>query len=176
MSIIKKTNIIIHRNTKTLSEINYGKISPHNSDLFNQNKNNRSYSLKTKKHYNNSEKLLTELLDEINKNSLNEFYKSSNSIFKKTIDELNLKFYLETEKYLNNKINKEKTENLLFIILFKQINVYIEEIKRLNLYILKNKYQPQNVIKRTDNLIKYSKDFEIKEQIIKTLKLSKKNL
>ena len=176
MSIIKNTNIIIHRNTKTLSEINYNKISPHNSDLFNQSKNNRSYSLKTKKNYNNSEKLLTELLDEINKNSLNEFYKSSNSIFKKTIDELNLKFYLETEKYLNNKINKEKTENLLFIILFKQINVYIEEIKRLNLYILKNKYQPQNVIKRTDNLIKYSKDFEIKEQIIKTLKLSKKNL
>ena len=178
MSIIKNINIL-HRNTKTLSDINYNKISPHNSDLFDKRTNFRSYSLMPKKNYIkniNSENILTDLLDEINKNSLNSFYKSSDSLFKKTIDELNLKFYLETEKFLSNQINKEKTQNLLFIILFKQINVYIEEIKRLNIYILKNKYQPQNVIQRTDNLLKHSKDFEIKEQIIKTLKISNKNL
>ena len=46
---------------------------------------------------------ISNLLDNLNKNSLNLFYQNSTSIFKKKIDELNLKFYLETEKYLSNK-------------------------------------------------------------------------
>ena len=46
---------------------------------------------------------ISNLLDNLNKNSLNVFYQNSTSIFKKKIDELNLKFYLETEKYLSNK-------------------------------------------------------------------------
>ena len=43
---------------------------------------------------------ISNLLDNLNKNSLNLFYQNSTLIFKKKIDELNLKFYLETEKYL----------------------------------------------------------------------------
>ena len=45
--------------------------------------------------------LLSRILDTINSNSLSIFYPDSNSDFKKKIDSLNLKFYLETEKYLS---------------------------------------------------------------------------
>ena len=72
--------------------------------------------------------LLSKILDTINNNSLNVFYPDSNNEFKKKIDSLNLEFYLETEKFLSNKNPSEKCQTSLFIILFKQINIYIEEI------------------------------------------------
>ena len=121
----------------------------------------------------NPNEVLSELLDNLNKNSLNIFYRESSSIFKKKIDDLNLKFYLETEKYLSNQCKQEKTESSLFIILFKQIKTYIEEIERLNLIILEKKYEPRNTIERTDEILKKQKDFEINQQLIKTLKDSK---
>ena len=121
----------------------------------------------------NSNEVLSELLDNLDKNSLNIFYKDSSCPFKRKIDELNLKFYLETEKYLCNKTKIEKTQSSLFIILFKQIKIYIEEIERLNLIILEKKYEPRNTIERTDEILKKQKDFEINQQLIKTLKDSK---
>ena len=121
----------------------------------------------------NSNEVLSELLDNLDKNSLNIFYKDSSCPFKRKIDELNLKFYLETEKYLCNKTKIEKTQSSLFIILFKQIKIYIEEIERLNLIILEKKYDPRNTIERTDEILKKQKDFEINQQLIKTLKDSK---
>ena len=84
-----------------------------------------------------------------------------------------MRFYLETEKYLSNQNKQEKTQSSLFIILFKQIKVYIEEIERLNLIILQRKYEPRNIIERTDEILKKQKDLETKEQLIKTLKDSK---
>ena len=99
--------------------------------------------------------VLAELLDNLNKNSLNIFYRDSSSNFKRKIDELNLKFYLETEKYLSNQNKPEKTQSSLFIILFKQIKIYIEEIERLNLIILEKKYEPRNTIERTDEILKF---------------------
>ena len=117
--------------------------------------------------------VLAELLDNLNKNSLNIFYRDSSSNFKRKIDELNLKFYLETEKYLSNQNKPEKTQSSLFIILFKQIKIYIEEIERLNLIILEKKYEPRNTIERTDEILKKQKNFEINQQLIKTLKDSK---
>ena len=39
---------------------------------------------------------ISNLLDSLNKNSLNVFYQNTSHSFKKKIDELNLKFYLET--------------------------------------------------------------------------------
>ena len=121
----------------------------------------------------NSNEIISNLLDNLNKNSLNIFYRDSSSIFKKKIDDLNLRFYLETEKYLSNQNKQEKTQSSLFIILFKQIKVYIEEIERLNLIILQRKYEPRNIIERTDEILKKQKDLETKEQLIKTLKDSK---
>ncbi len=120
--------------------------------------------------------LLSKILDTINSNSLNIFYPDSNSDFKKKIDSLNLKFYLETEKYLSNKNRSEKCQTSLFIILFKQINIYIEEIERLNLIIIKRKYDPKKIIERTDELIKKQNEFLTKEKLIKTLKKSKLNM
>ena len=116
---------------------------------------------------------ISNLLDNLNKNSLNLFYQNSTSTFKKKIDELNLKFYLETEKYLSNKKKDFNCQNALFIILFKQISLYIEEIERLNLLIQERKFEPKNIKERTDEIIKKSKEFETKELLIKTLKDSK---
>ena len=123
-----------------------------------------------------SNELLSKILDAINSNSLNIFYSDSNSDFKKKIDSLNLKFYLETEKYLSNKNRSEKCQTSLFIILFKQINIYIEEIERLNLIIIKGKYDPKKIIERTDQIIKKQNEFLTKEKLIKTLKESKSNI
>ena len=120
--------------------------------------------------------ILCNLLDNLNKNSLNIFYKESNSEFKRKIDDLNLKFYLETEKFLSNPNKQEKTQSSLFIILFKQINLYIEEIERLNLIILEKKYEPKFTIESTDEIIKKQKNLEINQQLIKTLKDSKSSI
>ena len=119
---------------------------------------------------------ISNLLDNLNKNSLNVFYQNSTSIFKKKIDELNLKFYLETEKYLSNKKTNFNCQNALFIILFKQISLYIDEIQRLNVLIQEKKFDPRNIKERTEEIIKKSKEFETKEQLIKTLKESKANI
>ena len=146
---------------------------------------NKNLSKQEKKIYNtdikeikdeSSNELLSKILDTINSNSLNVFYPDSNSDFKKKIDSLNLKFYLETEKYLSNKNRTEKCQTSLFIILFKQINIYIEEIERLNLIIIKRKYDPKKIIERTDEIIKKQNEFLIKEKIIKALKESKSNM
>ena len=120
--------------------------------------------------------LLSRILDTINKNSLNSFYPDSNSEFKKKIDSLNLEFYLETEKYLSNKNHSEKCQTSLFIILFKQINIYIDEIRRLNLILIEKRYDPIKIIERTDKIIKKQKEFIVKENLIKALKESKSNM
>ena len=123
----------------------------------------------------NSNEVVGKILDTISKNSLSIFY-DSESEFKNKIDSLNLKFYLETEKYLCNQNKKVKTQTSLFIILFKQINIYIEEIQRLNMIILTKKYKPENIIKRTDELNQKQKEFQIQENIIKALKKSQFNM
>ena len=122
------------------------------------------------------DELLSKILDTINTNSLNVFYPDSNNEFKKKIDSLNLEFYLETEKFLTNKNHSEKCQTSLFIILFKQINIYIEEIERLNLIIMKKKYDPKKIIERTDEIIKKQNEFLTKENLIKALKDSKSNM
>ena len=120
--------------------------------------------------------LLSKILDTINNNSLNVFYPDSNNEFKKKIDSLNLEFYLETEKFLSNKNPSEKCQTSLFIILFKQINIYIEEIGRLNLMLMEKRYDPKKIIERTDEIIKKQNEFITKENLIKALKDSKSNM
>ena len=111
----------------------------------------------------------------LNKNSLSAFYEPD-SEFKNKIDSLNLKFYLETKKYISNQNKKVKTQISLFIILFKQIITYIKEIERLNLIIIQKKYDPENIIKRTDDITKKQKELQTKEEIINVLKKSQSNL
>ena len=142
-------------------------------DLNNNNKTSLTNSLDSIDE--NSNEVVAKILDTINKNSLSIFY-DSESEFKNKIDSLNLKFYLETEKYLCNQNKKVNTQTSLFIILFKQINIYIEEIQRLNLILLTKKYKPENIIKRTDELTQKKKEFQTKEDIIKALKTSQFNM
>ena len=123
----------------------------------------------------NAPQVVSKILDNINKNSLSAFYEPD-SEFKNKMGTLNLKFYLETEKYLSNQKQKIKTQTSLFIILFKQIIIYIKEIERLNLIIIQKKYEPENIIKRTDDIAQKQKEFQTKEDIINVLKKSQSNL
>lgn len=73
--------------------------------------------------------------DNLNINNLNSYYNPSENSFKKKIDKLNQKFYLETDKFIFNKAEYEKAKDSLFIVLFKEIGLYIEEIEKLNVKI-----------------------------------------
>ena len=121
------------------------------------------------------ENTICSLIDLISDNDLNFFYQDNNtSNFKHNIDQLNLKFYLETEKILSSEGNYNN--NKLFLILFKQINLYIKEIERLN-SILINQAKEPNFLKKKMVIISQKKDnFETKELLIQTLKNSLKSL
>ena len=128
----------------------------------------------------NPNETLSNIIDAINENNLNAFYEDDNNNFKRNIDQLNLKFYLETEKIIksskinkcNNNNNEVFNSNKLFLILFKQINLYISEIERLNAIILDSKRDPHSISKKLSVINRQKSDFEVKEQIIKTLKFS----
>ena len=164
------------------SKINTNKSYPENTkiNLLKENiSTNNIYNTSSSNSFDNIDEnpnqVVSKILDNINKNSLSSFY-DSDSVFKNKIDSLNLKFYLETEKYLCNQNKKIKTQTSLFIILFKQIIIYIEEIERLNLIIIQKKYKPENIIKRTDDITQKQKEFQTKEDIINALKKSQSNM
>ncbi len=76
------------------------------------------------------EKNKLNLLESINTNTINNL--NIKEDLKKKVEKLNFKFYLETDKFLNLKSELDKTQDNLFLILFKQISLYIDEIDRLN--------------------------------------------
>ena len=117
---------------------------------------------------------ISNLIDIINDNNLNIFYENSESNFKHNIDQLNLKFYLETEKILSpsNKVDQSENQTKLLLILFKQINLYIKEIERLNTVIIQMSKDPQCLKKRMAIISRQKDTFEMKEQIIHSLKNS----
>ena len=168
---IKSCNRTKPENNKILIKISNKKF-PEFSSKKNNNNMNDPYEESDQSPF----ELLSKILDTINNNSLNVFYPDSNNEFKKKIDSLNLEFYLETEKFLSNKNHSEKCQTSLFIILFKQINIYIEEIGRLNLMLIQKRYDPKKIIERTDEIIKKQNEFITKENLIKALKDSKTNM
>ena len=132
---------------------------------------------------NDSEKIdelnFIKTIDDMKQNVL-DYYYDKNSAFKQKIDNLNLKFYLETEKYLNNSKKNDNNRNQklqanLFIILFQQINVFIEEIERLNKIILDNKYKKEQILLRTTELNEKKNDILLKDNLIQSLKQSNTN-
>ena len=155
-----------------------------NNNTKNKNGMENKGNDKEKKNANMAEEKFDEFnfgktIEEMNQNILDLYYDKSSS-FKKKIDELNLKFYLETEKYLNNnKINdyarNQKLQANLFIILFKQINIFIEEIERLNKIILDNKYKKEKIMQRTNELNEKKQNILIKDNLIQSLKKSNTN-
>ena len=122
------------------------------------------------------------IIDLINDNNLNLIYKDDTNNFKRNIDQLNLKFYLETEKIMSSNPNSSKEENYLFnsnklfLILFKQINLYVKEIERLNSIIINSAKTTDTMKKRIEIFLRKQKDFETKEKIIQTLKNSVSSL
>ena len=124
---------------------------------------------------------LSNLIDNINiNNNANSFYKED-SLFKKRLEKLNYKFYTETEKYLNNKLEVESSQDQLFVILFKQISLYMEENERLN-QLLKEKSDTDKHFNKDDvSLIisqfhKKERDKLATQQTINYLKASNINL
>ena len=144
-----------------------------NASLYNKIVNNKNNNDQT-----DQNSTLSNIIDVINENNLNIFYDNDTSNFKHNIDQLSLKFYLETEKIISSNNIKEKniSSNKLFIILFKQINLYISEIERLNTIILKSKRDPGSIAKKLAVMDRQKTDFETKEQIIQTLKYANKTL
>ena len=121
-------------------------------------------------------------IDDMKQHILDLYY-DNNSIFKNKIDNLNLQFYLETEKYLNYNKNNENNDIIrsqklqanLFMILFKQINILIEEIERLNKIIRDSKYKKETIVKRTNELNEKKHNILIKDNLIQSLKQTNNN-
>ena len=146
----------------------------------NKEKNNKTINVlfENDKKESQTQNAICNIIDVINDNNLNVYYQDNSSNFKHNIDQLNLKFYLETEKILsqNNNLDIKECQNKLFLILFKQINLYIKEIERLNNIILENNHNPEYIQKKMSILSRKKDNFEEKELIIQTLKNSNKNL
>ena len=123
-----------------------------------------------------TENTICKLIDTINENNLNFFYKDNISNFKYNIDQLNLQFYLETEKILSSNNTSCHNENKLFLILFKQINLYIKEIERLNTILIDQAKEPNSLKKKMVIINQKKNDLETKEMLIQTLKNSIKSL
>jgi hypothetical protein len=112
--------------------------------------NTNQYDINIENQLNDNLKIqntICNLIDVINDNNLNFYYQDNKSSFKYNIDQLNLKFYLETEKILSSIDKKIYNENKLFLILFKQITLYIKEIERLNSVLIGQSKDP-NFLKK----------------------------
>lgn len=122
---------------------------------------------------------LISLIDSINLTNLNEYYDHKTDIlFKKRIDKLNVKFYLETEKCMDARTHEEieKSHDKLFLILFKQISLYIEEIERLNKFIISLPEPSVNDQTKTDDTELKRKDSDMYQNTINNLKNQNKVL
>ena len=189
-----KKNLILHQKSKSINSnltlkdiVSNNALFPGNiqpNDYFNYY-NDVKLNTKTNNTNEESQKINKEIQTNHNinntiedkKQNVLDIYYDKNSSFKNKIDNLNLEFYLETEKYLNynktnDKLRCQKLQANLFIILFKQINIFIEEIERLNKLIIENKYKKETIVKRTNELNEKKHNILIKDNYIKSLKQS----
>ena len=115
------------------------------------------------------------LINSIPLSNLNDYYDIETSLFKKKCENLNLKFYWETES-LNFQKEIPHPYYKLFLILFKEISLYIEEIERLNKQLReKDKiklFSIQNNLKENNDKNSTKIDNEIIKKENKLLKLN----
>jgi len=147
-----------------------------NNDISNQNEKNflnktlkisNKNILENNSNENNSNNL-SSLIKDINFNNLNEYYELQSSIFMKKIQKLNLKFYWTSEVLLNEK-NIQYPYNKLFLILFKEISLYIDEIERLNKQ-LKLKTKNENYYtQKISQLTQKEKNNMMNKQLLKNM-------
>jgi hypothetical protein len=147
-----------------------------NNDISNQNENNilnKALKISNKNvlennSIENNSNNLSSLIKDINFNTLNEYYELQSSIFMKKIQKLNLKFYWTSEVLLNEK-NIQYPYNKLFLILFKEISLYIDEIERLNKQ-LKLKTKNENYYtQKISQLTQKEKNNMINKQMLKNM-------
>ena len=67
---------------------------------------------------------------------LSSYYGKTDNKFLSKIDKLNITFLVLSDKYLKQQNEINKVKDSLFINLFKQISLYVEEIERLNKKII----------------------------------------
>jgi len=89
--------------------------------------------------------------EKINFNNLNNYYTKDESVFKKKVDKLNIRFFVENDRFTALKSDIEKSQDNLFVILFKQISVCIKEIERLNIK-LKERKESERALKMDEVL------------------------
>ena len=173
---VNTNNFIFNNDLKNRTNVITEDKNEDKEDIINNNINNTNIKINTDKI---DEMNFIKTIDDMKQNVL-DYYYDKNSAFKQKIDNLNLKFYLETEKYLNNSKKNDSNRNQklqanLFIILFQQINVFIEEIERLNKIILDNKYKKEQILLRTNELNEKKNDILLKDNLIQSLKQSNTN-
>ena len=145
----------------------------------------------------NLSELLT-ILKEIPLHNLNDYYNIETNVFKKRIEKLNLQFFWIYESILeaqntnnndninintnsDNNNNNSKKElifpyNKLFLILFKEISLYIEEIIRLNKQINSKNKNEKFYLKKLNDYKNKEKEYYMNKHIIKTLQRNIRNL
>ena len=114
----------------------------------------------------NKDSFISKIFQETNPLSIY-YSKDEGNKFISKLNKLNLNFLSISDKYLSKQKDIDKLKDNLFFNLFKQINIYIEEIERLNIK-LKAKTEKTSSLK-SEKIIK-----DLKEQIIqnsKTIKL-----
>ena len=135
-------------------------------------KNNLTTDNINSKEYNND---ILNLINSTSFENLSEYYDIESNLFMKRIEKLNLKFFWTSESILNNQ-EIQYPYNKLFLILFKQISLYIEEISRLNKQLkLKNKNEKYMKIKMA-KMKEKEKENILNKQMIKNLERNNKIL
>lgn len=154
----------IHVINQNKSNNNNPSITNNTSNIINSNDNNNNSSLNT-----------FNFINAMPFENLNNYYDIESSLFLKRIEKLNLKFYWTSESVLNQQDIKYPY-NKLFLILFKQISLYIEEISRLNKQLKqKNKNEKHFQIKIAQMRQK-EKEYILNKQMLKNLQRDNKLL
>jgi hypothetical protein len=107
--------------------------------------------------------------------NLNDYYDIESSLFLKHIEKLNLKFYWTSESILNQQDIKYPY-NKLFLILFKQISLYIEEIARLNKQLKQKTKNEKNFQIKISQMKQKEKENMLNKQMLKNLQRDNKLL
>ena len=161
----------IHTINQNKSINNQPSMTNNTTENLNLNDNNNS-STKTN---NNSSLNILNFINEMPFENLNDYYDIESSLFLKRVEKLNLKFYWTSECILNQQDIKYPY-NKLFLILFKQISLYIDEIARLNKQLKqKNKIEKHFQIKIAQMKQK-EKENTLNKQMLKNLQRDNKIL
>jgi len=133
--------------------------APNQSEIFNKNSSLQIYNF----------------INDMPFENLNDYYDIESSLFLKRIEKLNLKFYWTSESILSQQDIKYPY-NKLFLILFKQISLYIEEIARLNKQLKQKTKNEKNFQIKISQMKQKEKENMLNKQMLKNLQRDNKLL